>query len=332
MFDVTRNEMADKFGFTSLELDELLTYYGFEDKHDAIKDWYDGYTFGATAGIFNPWSVLKCLGTKGVLNPYWVNTSDDALLKMLIGGASAEIKADLESLLQKNSVRHSLEESIIFPDLKTNDDLVWSLLLFSGYLTYTHFEVNADKKEWFLTIPNLEVKQMLNKLVIEMVSQSIEGGQTATLSEALISGNVAGFSSMLQSFVTNSMGAFDITNEEPEKSYHLFILGMLVFLKDSYEVKSNKESGFGRYDIMLIPHKKQNPGIIIEFKKIWPTSKETLEQAADKALDQIEQMQYAQELESRGIKSVIAYGIAFKKRKLSVACKRFENGKPVECN
>ena len=209
---------------------------------------------------------------------------------MLIGGASAEIKTDLESLLQKNSVRHSIEESIIFPDLKTNDDLVWSLLLFSGYLTYTHFEVKENKKEWFLTIPNLEVKQMLNKLLIEIVATSIEGGQTGALSKALIEGNVAGFSSMLQSFVTNSMGAFDITNEEPEKSYHLFILGILVFLKDSYEVKSNKESGLGRYDIMLIPLKEQNPGIIIEFKKIWPESKETLEQAADKALDRIEQI------------------------------------------
>ena len=172
---------------------------------------------------------------------------------MLIGGAPAEVKTNLEPLFQKNSVRHSLEESIIFSDLKTNDDLVWSLLVFYGYLTYTHFEVKDNKKEWFLTIPNLEVKEMLNKLVIEMVSQSIEGGQTATLSEALIAGNVAGFSSMLQSFVTNGMGSFDITSEEPEKSYHLFILGMLVYLKDSYEVKSNKESGFGRYDIMLIP-------------------------------------------------------------------------------
>ncbi len=136
---------------------------------------------------------------------------------------------------------------------------------------------------------------------------------------------------MLQSFVTNSMGSFDITNEEPEKSYHLFILGMLVFLKDSYEVKSNKESGFGRYDIMLIPLKKQNPGIIIEFKKIWPGSKETLEQAANKALDQIEQMHYAQELESRGIRSIIAYGISFKKKKLLVKCRRFEKGKIIEC-
>ena len=125
--------------------------------------------------FFNPWSVLKCLSNNGALEPYWVNTSDNVLLKLLIGGASARIKSDLESLLQKKVVRHSLEESIIFPDLKTNDDLVWSFLLFSGYLTYTHFEVNADKKEWFLTIPNLEVKQMLSKLVIERSLNRFKG-------------------------------------------------------------------------------------------------------------------------------------------------------------
>ena len=169
---------------------------------------------------------------------------------------------------------------------------------------------------------------MLSKLLREMLDQSIQGGQTDTLSKALMEGDVDGLSALLQSFVTNSMGLFDITNEEPEKSYHLFILGMLVFLKDSYEVKSNKENGLGRYDIMLIPLKKQNTGIIIEFKKIWPESKETLELAANKALNQIEDKHYAQE---RGIQSIIAYGIAFKKKKLLVKCRRSENGAAAEC-
>ena len=124
VFNVTRVPLADKFGFTTSELDKLLRYYGFEDKRTAIKEWFDGYTFGTTSELFNPWSVLKCLSNNGALEPYWVNTSDNVLLKLLIGGASARIKSDLESLLQNKVVRHSIEESIIFPDLKTNDDLV----------------------------------------------------------------------------------------------------------------------------------------------------------------------------------------------------------------
>ena len=148
---------------------------------------------------------------------------------------------------------------------------------------------------------------------------------------ALTQGNVESFSRLLQSFIENSMSAFDITNDEPERSYHLFMLGILVMLKDTYDIKSNRESGLGRYDIMIIPKSVRSPGIIIEFKKVRPDSKETLETAAKKALDQILAKNYQQELTQRGVQTIIAYGIAFERRSVLVKCMRIEKGIERAC-
>ena len=331
VFNLTRARMSDKFGFTSEEMDDLLRYYDLQDKQQDIKEWYNGYSFGTTQHIFNPWSALKCIDSNGELDPYWANTSDNILLKNLLGSASESIKIDLESLLQSTPVSHSIEESIVFPDLTTDDDLIWSLLLFSGYLTFTHYEVINDVKKWYLKIPNKEIQKLLTKLFTEMFSKSAVSGKAQTLLRSFVEGNIEIFAPLFQNFVLTSMGTFDITSDEPEKSYHLFVLGMLVMLKESYDVKSNGESGLGRYDIMLIPKKREKPGIIVEFKKVWPQSKETLESASQKALDQILKKNYKLELENQGIRTIIAYGIAFEKRSVLVKCLRFEQGKEVAC-
>ncbi len=331
VFNLTRAQMSDKFGFTSQEMKALLSYYNFADRQDDIRTWYDGYRFGDTSGIFNPWSALKCIAAKGELDPYWTNTSDNILLKMLIGGASEDIKIDLESVLQKKPVRHRIEESIVFTDLSKKSNLMWSLLLYSGYLTYTHYEIINKAKEWFLIIPNDEIQKLLTDLVSDIFLESIVGKQAQNLLTALTSGNVKVFSTLLQSFVSTSMSTFDITADEPEKSYHLFVLGILVMIQDTYDVLSNRESGLGRYDIMLIPKNKQKPGVIIEFKKVWSNSNETLEATADKALNQIISLNYKQELENRGIDVIIAYGIAFEKKLVSVKCATFSKGKEVTC-
>ena len=276
VFNLTRAHMSDKFGFTNEEMDELLKYYDLQDKQHDIKEWYSGYSFGTTHHIFNPWSALQCIASNGELDPYWANTSDNILLKNLLGSSPEWIKIDLESLVQNRPVSHSIEQSIVFPDLSTNDDLIWSLLLFSGYLTFTHYEVINDVKKWYLKIPNKEIQQLLTKLFTEMFSKSAVSGKAQTLLRSLTEGDIEIFAPLFQSFILTSMGTFDITSDEPEKSYHLFVLGMLVMLKESYVVKSNGESGLGRYQIMLIPKKGQKPGIIVEFKKVWPQSKETL--------------------------------------------------------
>ena len=200
VLNITNSIMADRFGFTQAEVDELLTYYELESKQDDIRAWYNGYKFGETAGIFNPWSVLQCILQKGRCKTYWSATSDNLLLKRIIGGGSEEMKADLERLLQNKPVIKTIEETIVFPDLQTKQDLVWSLLLYSGYVTYTQSRIIGDNEEWFLVIPNKEIATMLDTLITDIFRESILSGNAQKLLEDLTQGNVKSFSSPLTKF------------------------------------------------------------------------------------------------------------------------------------
>lgn len=316
IFGVTSIELAQRFGFTQNEIEALLAHYGLSNHHQDLQQWYDGYTFGNTAGIFNPWSALKCIQKKGVLEMYWANTSDNVLLKRLLGRATKSLKSDLELILQGKSVTKTIEESITFPNLDSSSELLWSLLLFTGYLTYSTYEVKKGKKVCELMLPNEEIKQLYYELIKDMFVSAVAGERADELLQALTEGNTEFFTELLQSFILNSMSSYDLSSNEPEKSYHLFVLGLLVVLSSSYEIKSNRESGLGRYDIMLIPKDLNQTGIVIEFKKT--LMGETREEAAQKALDQIAAKKYMQELESRGVHTIIAYGIAFEGKLISM--------------
>ncbi len=253
------------------------------------------HTFGETHAMYNPWSVLSCLRNKGMMQNYWVNTSDNILVKKLIGRSSIEVKSQLEKLITGKTVTETIDRSITFPELETRSDILWSLLLFTGYLTYSEYTFKEGKFHATLKIPNEELSHLYSELIRNIFKESVLGGQVGNLLEALIIGDTEMFSKLLQSFVYTSMSSFDLSSSEPEKSYHLFVLGLLVALSDTYEVKSNKESGLGRYDITLIPRVKNKPGIVIEFKVL--RKGETLETASQKALEQITQKKYTQELE-----------------------------------
>lgn len=306
VFNLTESKLADKFGFTQEETQALLEYYQI-DEGKTIQEWYNGYVFGANTEIFNPWSVMKCVEKNGALETYWSNTSENLLVKRLIGHASVSLKIDLGLLLQNIPVSKAIDESITFPDLERRSEHIWTLLLFTGYITYSSYQLVGGRKVCQFRIPNAEVHSLYNELLKNILKESVSGEKVDDLFQAILQGDTEIFTELLQSFIITSTSSFDLPKSEPERSYHLFVLGILVSLK-GYEVKPNRESGLGRYDIMLIPHDSTKPAAIIEFKKVRKT--ETLETAAQRALDQIVERKYAHELTERGIKSIIAYGTA----------------------
>jgi hypothetical protein len=315
-FTVLNEPFQDKFGLLESEVDKLLEEYGLLPKLSKMRQWYDGYRIGSCQELYNPWSVLKCIQEQGSLAPYWVNTSDNALMKRLIAKGTDDLKADIEELLQGGIIEKTIEEGIIFPELDHNTDVVWSLLLFSGYLTIDTTPSYGTPCR--LRIPNIEVMELYKSMIIDWFKASIQESKYRLLLKSLITGDIETFSEIFREFLLSSVSVFDVSAEESEKIYHAFILGMLIGLKDKYEVKSNRESGLGRYDVILIPKDPGDLGIIMEFKKISPFKKMDLETAVNTALQQIEDKKYAQELLDRGVHKIIYLGFAFEGKQVLI--------------
>lgn len=335
---ILSSEFQDKFGFTQDEVKSLLSDQGLLNMLADVKDWYDGYTFRDTQ-IYNPWSIISCAYQRGDLKTYWLNTSDNQLIKNVLIHAGEDVKSDLELLLVGQSIDKEVEEAVIIPGIERNSRAVWSLLLFTGYLTYSKQRLVEAVTIATLTIPNKEIKILYAQLIKDVFEQSLTSSHIQHLFQALTTGDSATFQTIFQDFIINSMSYWDLPENEAEKSYHLFVLGLLVLLHDSYEVSSNRDpadaswenfgaklgygglrSGYGRYDIMLIPRQPNKLGIVMEFKKV--SEKETLDKAADEALAQIKEKQYVAELRKRGIKSVQLIGIAFEGKKILVKSER----------
>ncbi len=318
-FTILSEEFADKFGLLESEVSSLLEDNGLIDKLSDVGLWYDGYRIGSCGGIYNPWSVLKCIAGGGSLSPYWVNTSDNVLMKELIAKGTDDLKADIEELLRGGVIEKTIEEGIIFPDLEKSPNAIWSLLLYSGYVT-------IDKTPSYgvpcrLRIPNIEVGELYKTMISDWFKTSIHEHKYRMLLSSLTSGDVDTFSQLFKEFMISSVSVFDVPAEESEKIYHAFVLGMLIGLKDQYEVKSNRESGLGRYDVMLIPKNPSHLGIIMEFKKVGPFEKIDLENAVTSAIKQIEDRGYAQELLDRGIKRILYLGFAFEGKNVLIRSK-----------
>lgn len=315
VYTLLDTEFEDKFGFTEQEVKQLLTDWEMRDQLPEIQAWYNGYKFGNIT-IYNPWSLLSCVSKKGTLKPYWLNTSDNQIIKKLISLASSEVKEELELLLNKKEIEKEITEAVIFPGIENNSKALWSLLLFSGYLTYSSCKLVIGKTYCNLTIPNQEIEILYKELITEVFERTLTSHKVNIMLRALTTGDMDTFQILLQEFLINSISMYDLPSNEPEKTYHLFVLGLLIFLSDQYQVKSNRESGLGRYDIMLIPKDITKLGIVIEFKKTAP--KETLEMAAQRALEQIKEKQYALELKNCGIKYIKLIGIAFEGKNIFV--------------
>jgi len=312
-YTVLEDRFSDKFGLLEQEVGSLLKEYQIAGQADEVKNWYNGYKIGSSF-LYNPWSILQYVQSGGVLKPYWINTSDNALIHRLLIQASPAFKEEMEKLLQKKSVTKSIQEGMNFKELERQSGALWGLFLFSGYLTLTQvpvFEEGGLRCD--LMIPNKEVESLYRSIFQQWlcIDQTLP-----PVLESLIRGEVERFSDSLQELIIQTMSYYDIPLQEPEKVYHAFVLGLLVLLDKTYEITSNRESGYGRYDVCLIPKDPSALGIVLEFKKVKENG--LLEEAALEALDQMQKRRYAQELTARGIKKILLLGCAFQGKKVFV--------------
>ena len=305
------DDYSTAFGFTESEVFAALDRCGLSD-HRNIKDWYDGFTFGHSHNIYNPWSIINYLQKKK-FEPYWVNTSSNALAGQLIQESNAKVKQDFERLLQGETVVTPLTESIIFQDLKSDASALWSLLLASGYLKIA---APADNQNYRLALTNREVRVMFEKLVRRWFDD--DSDSYADFVDALLSDDVWAMNETLNNLTRSVFSFFDTNTEQPEKFYHGFVLGLLVTLKDRFIITSNRESGFGRYDVVLEPRDKtKDDAYILEFK-VHRTG--TLEDSLKVAHEQIRTKGYAADLLHRGVPEdrIRAYGLVFDGKKVLI--------------
>jgi len=319
----TSEKYADSFGFTEEEVFAALDEFGMSDKRQEVKSWYDGFTFGSHTDIYNPWSVLNYLDKRKV-GAYWANSSSNSLVGKLIREGSKEIKQSLECLMGGGTLRVEIDEQIVYGELYTKRNSVWSLLLASGYLKVLQMEFIEKTGHWYhtLALTNKEVEMMFEKMIRSWFSDQDENYNdfiTALLSDDLKAMNYYMNKVALATFSTFDTGKKPSETAEPERFYHGFVLGLLVDLADRYTVTSNRESGFGRYDVMLEP-KQDDDGIILEFKVQDMEDEKELSDTVKAALQQIEAKKYETTLVSKGIPEgkIRKYGFAFCGKKVLI--------------
>ncbi len=316
VFSVLNTEYSEQFGFTEPEVDEALQKNNLHHLSTNIKAWYNGYHIG-NAQMYNPWSIANCIYKKGTLQPYWLNTSDNTLIKQTMAHADALLKIECEKILEGKPVEALVDENITFADLNGSGDKLWTLLLFSGYLTSTRTELAGFEKKCMLQPPNKEIGLLYSHVISAWFKESLGQQNYHYLLKSLITGDVEEFLEILQKFFSESLSYFDVKGTAPEKFYHGFVMGLIVSLSGTHHIQSNKESGRGRYDVLIIPKDLTQLGIIIEFK----VAKKNidLQAAADEALEQINQRGYATELAQKHIKKILKMGLAFYGKEVALA-------------
>ena len=318
VYSILKEGYSDKFGFTEVEIEKMLNDFNIVKEKDEFKRWYNGYLFGNTV-IYNPWSTLSYLKDKNeYFMPYWVNTSENKIIKTILSKGSDGLKKSFEELLKGNTIETTIDENIIMADIEANENNVWSFLLLSGYLKVVDKIRKEDEIYYEVAIPNVEVKHMYNKIIKDWASESYVSSEYNEMLKALINFDYEVFEEIFIDYVEKSLSYFDVSGEEPERVYHSFVLGMLVSLNNTHYVLSNRESGYGRYDVMVIPKDITKPGIIIEFKRARKNNKKTIEQLIEEAKTQIEDKKYETELLSRGITDIKKLVIVFKGKEVSV--------------
>ena len=306
----TSDEYATSFGFTEEEVFAAMDEMGMTEK-EKVKKWYDGFVFGKVSDIYNPWSIINLLDT-GKFSTYWANTSSNSLVSRLIRQGSRRIKEQFETLMQGGCINTEIDEQIVYNLLDDNEEAIWSLLLASGYLKV--LQVNVEEECYQLTLTNYEVKRMFRKMIRGWFKK--DSSNYNDFIQALLLDDVDAMNEYMNRVTRSVFSSFDTgkrpSSAEPERFYHGFVLGLMMELQDRYIITSNRESGFGRYDVILYP-RKDDDAIIMEFKVFNKRREKNLEDTLASALRQIEEKQYAQTLIDRGIASerIRKYGFAF---------------------
>ncbi len=324
----TSDKYTTAFGFTEEEVFTALDDAGLGKQKEKVKKWYDGFTFGTSTDIYNPWSIVSFINKKGKYDTYWSNTSGNGLVNQLIQKGNSDIKQIMENLLQGRSFEAEIDEKIVFDQLNGSTDAVWSLLLATGYLKVLNVRILDTDEDgvgeegdiWYtLAITNLETKRMFRRMV-----KGWFGGNTEipynNFIKALLINDIDGMNEYMNKIALYSFSSFDIAksvsdDDAPERFYHGFVLGLMVELSGRFELTSNRESGFGRYDIMLTPKdRNKDCAYIIEFKVHKPLKEKDLAQTVANAHSQIDEKLYDAKLIADGFSSeqIRKYGFAFR--------------------
>ena len=323
----TSGKYETAFGFTEPEVFSALDEFGMGAEKQDVKRWYDGFIFGEERDIYNPWSILNLLD-KRKFTTYWANTSSNSLAGKLIREGSRDVKESFERLMKGEHLWVPIDEQIVYNQLDTNEYAIWSMLVAGGYLKIQDYEEYGKDEiigepKYELTLTNHEVEIMFKNMIRGWFAGDVSNYNAFV--RALLSGDLDAMNEYMNQIAGNTFSYFDTGKRasgkaEPERFYHGFVLGLMVQMEDCYTVTSNRESGFGRYDIMLEPKKENLDAILIEFKVFNPRRDNSLEDTVQAALLQIEEKKYAQTLIAKGISEerIRKYGFAFKGKEVLV--------------
>ena len=314
VYTVLNDEFSEDFGITSQEMEKIIKDFGVEENREEIKNWYDGYKIGKTDGIYNPWSILNYVKNRELV-PYWVNTSSNDLIKLVLKN-STTVKEKIERLLKGEEIEVIVDQETVIQGVEKNEDNIWGLLVGTGYLKVTEV-VDLEMQIYKVKIPNNEIRVLFRQIINEWFNDKVPGNNLRTILKDLVTLNLKEFEDKFKVLVRQMFSYMDVGKNTAENFYHAFVLGMLVGLKDTYYVNSNRESGFGRYDIMLEPKDKNGNSFIMEFKVLKNGEEKTLKETIENAKKQIEEKKYEESLKERGFKNITKMVYAF-------------NGKEVE--
>ena len=315
VYTVLDNEFADDFGITEEEMDKIIKDFNIQEEKEEIKKWYDGYKIGEVEGIYNPWSIINYLNKK-VLMPYWVNTSSNDLIKLVLKNSST-IKEKIERLLKDEEIEVPINLETVIVGIENNENNIWGLMLGTGYLKVVQV-VDLNKRLYRVKFPNYEIKYLFEEIIDDWFRDKVIGNDLESILKDLVTLNMKEFEKKFEVLVKEMFSYMDVGENTAENFYHAFVLGMLVGLKDSYYVNSNRESGFGRYDILLEPKDKDGNSFIMEFKVLEDREEKTIEDTIKNAKKQIEEKGYESNLRERGFRNITKMVYAFKGKEVKI--------------